>query len=97
MPHALATSLKSDSGNIDMLEKASTKSRKEGTQGAVAVLLKYNKVLIRCVSQDSDPKKSIPRKVGELRSNASAGHTVKFSGSTWYHIKIKIRERRGPL
>ena len=46
------------------------------------------------MSQDSDPKKSILRKVGELRLNASAGHTVKFSGCTWH--QIRIRERRGP-
>ena len=29
----------------------------------------------RCVSQDSDPMNSIPRKVEELGLNASAGHT----------------------
>ena len=34
----------------------------------------------------------ILRKAGELRLNASAGHTMKFSGCTWY--KTKIREKK---
>ena len=29
-----------------------------------------------------------------MRLNASAGHTIKFSGRTWY--EIQIRERKGP-
>ena len=29
-----------------------------------------------------------------MRVNASAGHTIKFSGRTWY--EIRIRERKGP-
>ena len=45
-----------------------------------------------CVSQNSDPMNSILRKAGELRLNASAGHTMKFSGCTWY--KTKIREKK---
>ena len=47
-----------------------------------------------CVSQNSDPKKSILRKAGQVRLNASAGHTIKFSGRTLY--EIRIRERKGP-
>ena len=47
-----------------------------------------------CVSHDSDPRKSILRKAGEWRLNASAGHTIKFSGATWY--QIQIRERKVP-
>ena len=41
-----------------------------------------------CVSQNSDPKKSIPRKAGQTRLNASAGHTIKFSRRAWYAIQI---------
>ena len=47
-----------------------------------------------CVSQNPDPKKSNLRKAGELGSNASAGHTIKFSGSPWY--EIRIWERKEP-
>ena len=39
------------------------------------MILRQNKV-IGCVSQNSDPKKYILRKAGEVRLNASAGHTV---------------------
>ena len=56
-------------------------------------MLKYNQVQIGCVSQDSNPKKSMLRKAGDLGSNASAGHTVKFSGGTWYHLKISGTKR----
>ena len=73
-------------------EAPSKKSKKESAKGSVASL--KEEVQIGCVSQDSDPKKSTLRKLGELRLNASAGHTVKFSGSTWH--RIKIREREGP-
>ena len=39
---------------------------------------------------------SIQLKVGKLGSNASAGHTVTFSGCTWHHIKIlEKRTSRG--
>ena len=67
----------------------STRSRKEGTQGAVAMLKKIQ----FCVSQNSDPMNSILRKARESGLNASAGHTLKFSGCTWY--ETKIRERKG--
>ena len=33
-----------------------------------------------CASQNSGPKKSILRKAEPTRLNASAGHTIKFSG-----------------
>ena len=46
------------------------------------------------MSQNSDPKKSILPKAGQVRVNASAGHTIKFSGRTWY--EIRNRERKGP-
>ena len=42
--------------------------------------------------KNSDPK-SILRKAGQTRLNASAGHTIKFSGRTWY--ENQIRERKG--
>ena len=32
--------------------------------------------------------------LGQWRGNASAGHTVKFSGRTWY--EIRIRDTKGP-
>ena len=43
-----------------------------------------------CVSQDSYPRKSIPREPGMLGTK----HAVKFSKGTWY--QIKIRKRNGP-
>ena len=46
------------------------------------------------MSQNSDPKKSVLRKAGQTRLNASAGHAFKFSGRTW--CEIQIRERKGP-
>ena len=77
---------------IDMLmeEKPSKRSKSESTQGAVAILKRSK----GCVSHNSDPKKSILRKVGQTRLHASAGHAIKFSGRTW--CEIQIRERQGP-
>ena len=66
-------------------------SRKEDTQGAVAILRERR--VEGCVSQNSDPMKSILRKTGELGLTASAGHTMKFSGCIWY--ETQIRERKG--
>ena len=102
LPYASATSLESpvvmaNVADIDilMLRRNPAKSRrKEVLKEQLVAFLKYRKVQIGCVSQDSDPKMSILRKVGELRLNASAGLTVTFSGCTWY--QIKIRERKGP-
>ena len=63
------------------------KSKKESTQGAVAIL--KEKKSPGCVSQNSDPKKSILRKAGQRRLNESAGNTIKFSGRTLYEIQIQ--------
>ena len=77
--------------HADGEEKPSKRSKKESTQGAVAIL---KQKVQGCVSQNSDPKKSILRRAGQMRVNASAGHTVKFSGRTWY--EIRSRETKGP-
>ena len=100
LPCVVITSLKADAfmaiiacfWRADGEEKPSKRSKRESTQGAVAIL-KHRKVQ-GCVSQNSDPKKSILRKAGQVRVNASAGHTIKFSGRTWY--EIRIRETEGP-
>ena len=76
--------------HVDGEEKPSKRSKSESTQGALAIL--KEKKVPGCVSQNSDPKKSILRKAGQTRLNASAD-TVKFSGRTWY--EIQIRERKG--
>ena len=55
-------------------EKPSKRSKKESTQGAVAIV-KRRKVQ-GCVPQNSDPKKSILRKAGQVRVYASAGQTI---------------------
>ena len=60
--------------HADGEEKPRKRSKKESIWGTVAVL-KHKKVK-GCVSQNSDPKKSIIRKAGQTRVNASAGHTV---------------------
>ena len=77
----MVTSLETDAfvafvAFFDMLmvrSNLSARSRKEGTQGAVAVL--REKRVQGCVSQDSDPMNSVLRKVEELGLNPSAGHT----------------------
>ena len=46
------------------------------------------------VSQNSDPKKSVLRKAGQTRLNASPRHAVKFSGRTW--CEVQLRDRKGP-
>ena len=66
--------------HINAAETPSNRSKKS-TQGAVA-FLKYNTVQICCVSQDSYPKKSTPRKVGEMRL------IERFGGT---HLKIFSR------
>ena len=48
-----------------------------------------------CVSQNSDPMNSTLRKAGELGLNASAGHTMKFSGRTG--TKLKFGKEKGNL
>ena len=86
IPCVVVTSLETDAfvafvALFDMLmvrSNHSARSRKEGTQGAVAVLRER---VQGCVSQNSDPMNRILRQVGDLRLNASAGHTVK-----WIHL-----------
>ena len=80
IPCVVVTSLETDEfmaivAFVDklMVRATSARGRKEGTQGAVAVL-RRKKNLQGCVSQDSAPMNSILRKVEELRLNASAGH-----------------------
>ena len=63
-------------------------------QGAVAIL--KDKRVQGCLSQNTDPKKSFLRKTEQTRLNASAGHTIKFSGRTWYEIK-KFGKEKGLL
>ena len=46
-----------------------------------------------CIS-DSDPMHSFLRKVEELGLNASAGHTWKFSGCTWYKTEFGKEKRQ---
>ena len=80
-PCVVVTSLETDAfvafvAFFDMLmvrSNLSARSRKEGTQGAVAFL--REKKVQGCVSQKSDPMNSFLRKVEELGLNASAGHT----------------------
>ena len=71
----------------------STSWRWEETQREVEVATLKEKKVQGCVSQNSDPMNSISRKAVELGLNASAGHTLKFSGRTWYETKIRERKR----
>ena len=73
-------------------EKPSKKSKKESTRGKVAIL--KEKKNQGCASQNSGPTKSILGNAEQTRLNASAGHSMKFSGRTWY--EIQIWERKGP-
>ena len=68
--------------HADGERKPSALSSKE-----VAILKKKKKVQ-GCVSQNSDPMNSILRKAGQTRLNASAEHTRKFSGCTWYETEF---------
>ena len=73
----------------DMLRQmdSPTRGRKRGgAKGSVAILKEFKQ--FGCVSQDSYPRKSIPREPGTLGSK----HTVKFFKDT-LHL-IEIRERR---
>ena len=78
--------------HADSEEKPSRRSKSESTHGAVSIL--KEKMVQGCVSQNSDPKKFIPRKSGLTRLNASAGHAIKFPGRTWY--EVQILKRQGP-
>ena len=78
LPYVTTTSLRLDS----------KKSKKGGAKGSVALMKET--IQLGCVSKDYPGRKSVLREVSNLGSN----HTVKFSKSTWHHIKI--RERTGP-
>ena len=102
IPCAVVTSLETDAfmaivAYYDMLTVRGNpaRGREAGTQGSVAILTERQKNVQGCVSQDSDPMNSVPRKVGELGLNALAGHTMKFSGCTWY--KIEFGKEKGNL
>ena len=69
------------------LQKHSASSKKKKVlKEPVAVLRRKN--VQGCVSQDSDPMNSFPRNVAEMGLIASAGHTRKFSGCTWYRTEF---------
>ena len=90
------TSLRPDANFVehvssDMLrlrKKPSKKSKKGGAKGSVALL--KDATQFGCVSQDSYPRKSIPREEGKMGSR----HAVRFSKGTWH--QNQIRERKGP-
>ena len=81
---------------FDMLMRSnlSAGSRKEGTQGTVAVVREKTNVQ-GCVSQDSDPVSSVLRKVEELGLNASAGHTRNSQDASG--TKLKLGKEKGNL
>ena len=78
--------------HADGEEKPSKRSKSESTPGAIAIL--KEKKVQGWVSQNSAPKKSILRKAGQTRLNASAKHAIDFLGCTW--CEVQIRERKGP-
>ena len=94
LPCVVITGLETDASMaiIACIHMLMVRSKSESAQGAVAIL--KEKKVQGCVSQNSDPKKSILRKAGQTRLDASAGHAKKFSGRTLY--EIPIRERKGP-
>ena len=94
LPCVVVVSLETDASMaiIACIHMLTARSQSESTQGAVAIL--KEKKVQGWVSQNSDPKKSILRKAGQTRLDASAGHAKKFSGRTLY--EIPIRERKGP-
>ena len=77
-----------------MRSNLSAGSRKEGTQGTVAVVRQKTNVQ-GCVSQDSDPVSSILRKDEELGLNASAGHTRNSQDASG--TKLKLGKEKGNL
>ena len=74
--------------HVEAEGKPNEKSKKGGANGSVAIVKEFFQVC--CESQDSDPRKSIPREPRMLGTE----HAVKFSKGTWH--QIKIRERKGP-
>ena len=92
IPCVVVTSVETDAfmaiiAYIDMLRVGSNPvpGRKEGAQGAVAILKEKN--VQGCVSQNSDPMNSILQKVEELGLNAPAACTC-------YETKIRERKRQ---
>ena len=81
--------------HTDGEENPSKKSKKESTQGAVAILKKKKRKIQGCVSQNSGPKKSILRKAEKTRLNASAGHTKKYQEELG--TKFKSGKEKGHL
>ena len=77
-----------------MRSNLSAGSRKEGTQGTVAVVRQKTNVQ-GCVSQDSDPVSSFLRKDEELGLNASAGHTRNSQDASG--TKLKLGKEKGNL
>ena len=75
----------------DMLRvegKPNKKSKEGGAKGSVAIMLES--IQLGCVSEDSFPRKSVPREPGKLGTKGA----VTFSKGTRH--QIKIRERKGP-
>ena len=75
-------------------KKPSARSRKEGTEGALAILRGKKKSKVVYLKQ-SDPMNFVLWKAGEFGLNASAGHTMKFSGRTG--TKLKFGKEKGNL
>ena len=75
-----------DSDTLRLMGQPSKKSKKSGVKGSVA--LSKESTQLGCVSQESYPRKSIPREPGMLGSK----HTVKLSRGTWHQIKNRERE-----
>ena len=74
--------------HVEAEGKPCKRSKKGGAKASVAILKET--FFWVCVSQDSYPRKSIPREPVKLGTK----HAVKFSKGTWH--QIKIRERKGP-
>ena len=81
--------------NFDMLMVKETQREVEKRRYSRSSCDSERKKVQGCVSQNSDPMNYILRKAGELGLSASSGHTMKFSGRTWY--ETEIRERKGDL
>ena len=76
--------------HADGEEKPSKKSKKESTQGAVAIL--KEKIPRLCISEFRS-KEVYSAEAGQTRLNASARHTIKFSGRTLCEIQIRERKK----
>ena len=73
--------------HVEAEGKRYKKSKKGGAKGSVALL--KEPIQLGCVSQDSYPRKSVPRESGKLGSKRN----VKFYTGTWHQIKIRKRKR----